>query len=116
MENIKTIPLDGTEIKAEGMGGQNTIVRNLGDTTIYASASPGVTADADGVAEIPAGGALNIYGTRGTIYLKGVGKAQLTGTDYADLNCVSAAVSGGGSSGGSSGNVITKEEIDSLFK
>ena len=120
---IKTISLSGAEIKVEGLGGQNTVIRNLGSSAVYASVSPGVMADADGVAEISAGGGVVLYGTHGTVYLSGSGKVQLTGTDYADLNCVptAAASSGGASEGGSGGGsgdgyVITKEEIDALFK
>lgn len=86
MSSIKTIALNGTEVKAEGMGGQNTIVRNLADAAIYASVSPGVTADADGVAEIPPGGGVVLYDTHGTVYLSGKGKVQLTGTDYSVAN------------------------------
>lgn len=100
MENIKTVTLSGTEIKVEGMGGQNTIVRNLGDAAIYASVSPGVTADADGVAEIPAGGGVVLYDTRGVVYLSGKGKAQLTGTDYNVVNFKVPSSSGGGGESG----------------
>lgn len=116
---IKTVTLNGGEVKAEGLGGQNTIVQNLGGSAVYASASPGIEAGADGVAEIPAGGGINLYGTNGTVYLLGSGRVQLTGTDYSDLNCVPMAASNGGSSGGGgSGDeyVITKEQIDGLFK
>lgn len=119
MSSIKTVTLSGAEVKVDGLSGQNTIVQNFGGSAVYASVSPGVAADADGVARIPAGGALNVYGTRGTIYLKGAGKVQLIGTDYSDLNSVSAAAASGGSSVGSGSDddyVITKEEIDALFK
>lgn len=119
MSNIRTVTLTGTEIKIDGLVGQNTIVHNLGGSAVYVGTAPGIVAGADGVAEIPAGGALNVYGTFGTIYLKGTGKVQLTGTDYSELNCVSAAViSGGSSSGGgdsSGGSGITKGDIDGLF-
>lgn len=117
---IKTISLSGAEVKVEGLDGQNTVIRNLGSSAVYASVSPGIVADADEVAVISAGVAINLYGTNGTVYLYGNGKVQLTGTDYADLNCVPAAAvsSGGASEGGGSGDgyVITKEEIDALFK
>lgn len=116
MANIKTLTLSAAEVKVDGIDGQNTIVQNLGNSSVYASVSPGIVANADDVAEIPAGGALNIYGTCGTIYLKGAGKVQLFGTDYADLNCVSSsAASGGSPSGGTGGCGITKEDIDKLF-
>lgn len=115
---IKTVMLSGAEVKVDGLAGQNTIVQNLGSSAVYASAAPGVAADADGVARISAGGSVNLYDTHGTVYLLGIGKVQLTGTDYSDLNSVSAAaVSSGGSVGSGSDDdyVITKEEIDALF-
>lgn len=107
MSSIKTIFLSGAEVKVDGLAGQNTIVQNLGSSAVYASAAPGIKTGADGVAEIGAGCAL-------------AGKVQLTGTDYANLNCISPSMisSGGSSEGGGSGNdyVITKEQIDALFK
>lgn len=116
MTNIKTVILSGTEIKIDGLAGQNTIIQNFGGSAVYARASPGVKAGADGVLEIPAGGGANLYGTNGTVYLLGSGKVQLTGTDYADLNYFSAVkVSSGDSSSGSTGIGITKEDIDSIF-
>lgn len=105
MINIKTITLDGTEVKAEGMGGQNTIVRNLGDTAIYASVSPGIAADADGVAEIPPGGVV-LYDTYGTVYLSGKGKVQLTGTNYDTVNFKSPSSSNDGGGGICSDDII----------
>lgn len=119
MISIKTMTLSGSEIKTEDLAGQNTIVQNLGRSTVYASTAAGVSAGADGVIEIPAGGAVNVYGTHGTIYLKGTGRVQLTGTDYAELNCVSAVSASGGSSGGGDssgeGSGLTKDDIDGLF-
>ncbi len=102
MSNIKTVFLSGEEMKVEGLVGQNTIIINK----------------SSGVIEIPAGSRDGLYGTHGTLYLSGIGKVELRGTDYSDLNCGSPSmVSGGGSSGDSGGDfVITKEEIDSLFK
>lgn len=95
--NIKTVTLDGSEVKVEGLGGQNTIVQNLGGSAVYASASPGVEAGADGVAEISAGGGINLYGTNGTVYLLGSGKVQLVGTDYSTVNFkLPSSASGGG--------------------
>lgn len=105
MANIKTVTLDGIELKVGGLDGQNAIVRNLGDAAIYASVSPGVTADADGVAEIPAGGGVVLYDTRGAVYLSGKGKAQLTGTDYNVVNFKVPSSSDGG------GGVITQNVL-----
>lgn len=119
MSSIKTVTLTGTEMKIDGLAGQNTIVQNLGSSAVYASAASEIAADADGVARISAGSSVNLYDTHGTVYLLGVGKVQLTGTDYSDLNSVSAAAVSSGSSVGSGSDddyVITKEEIDALFK
>lgn len=119
MINIKTVILSGTEVKVDGLAGQNTVIKNLGSSAVYASVSPGISPGADGVAEISAGGVENLYGTNGTVHLLGSGRVQLTGTDYSDMNCVPAVASSGGSSGGGEAGdeyVITKEQIDALFK
>ena len=106
---IKTVTLSGTELEVTGLAGQNTIIRNLGGTSVYARASPGVEPDADGVLEIPAGSAANLYGTNGTVCLLGNEKVQLTGTDYNDLNCTS--MMGGSGDAGSSG--VSQTYVDS---
>lgn len=119
MVSVKTVTLSGAPIAVEGLAGQNTIVQNLGSSAVYVSTAPGIKEGADGTAEIPAGGALNIYGTFGTLWLKGTGKVQLTGTDYSELNCVPVANGSGGSSNSSGdssgGSGITKGDIDGLF-
>lgn len=78
---IKTVTLTGSELKVEGLNGFNTFVQNLGRSVIYASKYPGISAGADNVAEIPAGGGKLISTTNGTVYLLGTGKAELTGLD-----------------------------------
>ncbi|MBD5128435.1 MAG: hypothetical protein HDT43_00695 [Ruminococcaceae bacterium] len=85
MSDIKTITLDGSETKVE-IGGQNVIVKNLGAGIIYASASPGITAEADGVAEIAGGSGEVVFDTHGSLYLLGTGRVQCTGTDYSGVN------------------------------
>ena len=81
-DSTKTvIIIDGKEVKVE-TGGKNTVVKNFGVNTIYASASPNFMAGADGVAEIQDGEEEIIYGTNGTVYLLGTGRvcrAQCTG-------------------------------------
>ncbi len=97
MSSIKTVKLSGEEIKVEGLDGQNTVIRNLGSSAVYASGSPGIAADADGVAEITAGEGVVLYDTRGTVYLSGTGKVQLTGSDYSTVNFkVPSSADGGG--------------------
>lgn len=109
---IKTVNLENAEVKAEGLGGQNTGILNLGSEPIYASASPNITAGADGVAEIPAGYGFMLYDTRGTVYLLGSGKVQLTGTDYTSVNFKSPSSSGGG---GDNPTVETMPFMDGIF-
>ena len=78
----KTIVLTGEEIRADYSGGTNAWLRNDGTATVYASTTPGITAGADGTASIPAGQAMRIDGTCGTVYLLGTGSVQLVGSDY----------------------------------
>ena len=107
---IKTIDLLGSEACVDGLGGQNVAVKNLGAGTLYASAFPNITAGADNVVEIPAGGGEIVLDARGKVYLLGVGKVQLTGTDYATPP-FTATASSGGSGGGGTGDV-SKEYVD----
>lgn len=83
---IKTIKLNGKEQMVQGLGGFNTIVHNLGSKSIYASRLPNIAAEADDVAEIPAGAAKLISTTNGTVYVLGTGKAELTGQDHDGVN------------------------------
>ncbi len=119
MNNIKTVTLNGTELKIDGLCGQNTIIINKSGGAVYASNAPGIVPEADGVIEIPAGGRDGLYGTHGTVYLSGTGKVELRGTDYSELGGGSTSARSGGS-GGSSGDtggyVTTKEAIDAMFK
>lgn len=119
-QDIRTVTLSGAEQCVEGMGGQNTTIRNDGSSTIYVSADPNIKPDADGVLAIFAGGVATYPGTNGTVYLLGTGKAQLCGTDYIDnvFTPIAAGGSSGGSGGGSDnsgGSGITKDDIDGLF-
>lgn len=97
---IKTVDLTGTEAKLSDLGGQNVAVKNLSAGTIYASAYPDITAGADNVIEIPAGGGEVVLDARGTVYLLGTGKVQCTGTNYATPNFKQPSSSGGTSGGG----------------
>lgn len=108
MNNIKTVVLEGDEIKIEGLAGQNTNIQNLGDMAVYVSASRRIVPGADGVAELPAGGSLILYDTYGTVYLLGEGRVQLTGTNR-DIMTSSSGSSG--VSGSVSG--VTQAYVDS---
>lgn len=110
MSNIETVTLDGTEIKVEGLGGQNTIITNRGTANLYASAYENITPDGDNVAAILPGGAMNLQDTNGTVYLLGTGKVQLQGTDTAYLPMSLGGASGGGDSAGSG---VSQEYVDS---
>lgn len=91
----KTIALSGAEIRADFSGGANAWLRNDGTAAVYASASAGITAGADGVVSIPAGQSVGVYGANGTVYLKGTGSVQLIGSDYSTNPFRNSAASGG---------------------
>ena len=83
---IKTVVLEGAEVCVTGLDGQNAIVKNLGEKSVFASAFAGVSEGADNVVEIPASCGEVLYGTNGTVYLSGTGKVQITGTNYDTVN------------------------------
>lgn len=95
---IKTIKLNGSEIKVTGLGGDNTEIVNNGSETIYASKLPNITAGGDDVISIPTGGIDGLYGTRGTVYLLGSGNVEVRGVDHkiSKVRC-SKIINGGGS-------------------
>ena len=102
MSDFKTVVLSGSELKVDKLGGKNTVIVNFGSAELYASAYPGIVPDGDSVAAIPAGGAVNLRDTYGTVYLLGTGKVQLMGTDYKTVNVgLTIGSSGGDISGGS---------------
>lgn len=97
MANIQTATLNGSELKVEGLGGQNTAIFNKSDSAIYASAYPNIVPEDDGVIEVPAGVRDGLYGTNGTVYLLGTGKVELRGTDYSvNFKRPSSSKGGGG--------------------
>ncbi len=114
---IKTVNLDGTEIKVENLGGYHVSVKNNGSGTLYASASPDIAEGADGVLPIGAGECACCPDCGGTIYLKGKGEVILGGV----LGIVCLFGSTGGYGSGSSGsdisgeNIATDEEIRDIF-
>lgn len=99
---VKTITLNGSEV-SQTVDGCNAWLRNDGTATVYAAAAPGVTAGADGVVSIPAGGAAPVYGVHGTVYLMGTGSVQLIGSDFSacPFKLTSTTAAGTGTSGGS---------------
>ncbi len=97
---IKTVTLSGAEVRVAGLGGQNVIVRNLGSEPALASAGAGVQQGGDGVAEIPPGGGEVIFDANGTVYLKGAGAVQVTGTNYSTVNFKTPSAGAGNADGG----------------
>ena len=91
---VKTVVLEGAEVCVTGLDGQNTIVKNLGEKSVFASAFAGVSEGADNVVEIPAACGEVLYDTHGTVYLSGTGKVQITGTNYDAVNFKSPSAAG----------------------
>lgn len=83
---VKTVVLEGAEVCVTGLDGQNAVVKNLGEKSVFASAFAGVSEGADNVVEIPASSGEVLYDTHGTVYLSGTGKVQITGTNYDAVN------------------------------
>ena len=92
--NTKTISLTGSEVKVEFYG-TNAWLRNDGTSTVYAGKTAGVTAGADGVVSVPAGGSAPVFDAHGTVYLTGTGSVLLIGSDYSENPFKSSAQSGG---------------------
>lgn len=93
MSNL-TISLTGSEVKA-GFYGTNAWLRNDGTSTVYAGKTAGVTAGADGVVSVPAGGSAPVFDAHGTVFLIGTGSVFLIGSDYSENPFKSSAQSGG---------------------
>lgn len=79
---IKTINLNGSEVKITELGGDNTEIFNNSSGNVYASKLPNITAGGDDVIAIPSGSIDGLYGTCGTVYLLGTGNVELRGVDY----------------------------------
>ena len=90
----KTIALSGAETEVHFSGG-NAWLRNDGAAVVYAAKTAGITAGADGVISIPAGGSAPVYGANGTVFLLGSGSVQLVGSDYATNPFKTSAQAGG---------------------
>ncbi|MBP1543144.1 MAG: hypothetical protein J6A16_03525, partial [Oscillospiraceae bacterium] len=75
---VKTITLDGTEGCITGLCGCYASVLNQGAATVYASPTPDITAGADGVTPVPAGGSALVE-CGDTLYLLGTGEVTAVG-------------------------------------
>ena len=70
MASEMTVTLSGSESEAQ-FNGANAWLRNDGTGTIYAGKAAGVSAGADGVVAVPAGGSAPVYGANGRVFLLG---------------------------------------------
>ena len=109
---IKTVTLEGDELKVDELGGKNTVITNQSGLTLYASAFPDVEPNNNNVATILSGGVMNLHDTNGTVYLLGTGKVQLMGTNSDELPMSALIASGSGGGGGSSGGGVSQEYVD----
>ncbi len=91
----KTITLSGTEQVLSGIGGTYACLYNGGAGTVYASPKGGITAGADGVTPVPAGGSA-IVECNGTVYLLGTGSVTAVGSSEPISFFKTAPISGGG--------------------
>lgn len=108
---IKTVHLNGTEQRVDGLGGLNTIITNRGTKTVYASAHEGITAGADGTIAIGAASKEGLPDTYGTVFLLGSGEVSLCGTDDSvNFSSPSRSSGGGGEAGG-----ITQEQLSEIL-
>ena len=106
---IKTVKLNQSEICVDGLEGYNTVITNLGSSTVYASRFPNIVAGKDNVITIPANSRDGLSDTNGKIYLLGDGVVELRGVPYsANFNSPSSSNSLGG--GGTSD--VTKQYVD----
>ena len=103
-ENATTVTLTGSEVTVEFDKNYTYFwVNNIGDSAVYASMKPDVTADKDGVITILSGtaaGTMHGYGAD-KLYLNGSGKVQVIGT-YSAFCPFKVGVKGGDGSGGTS--------------
>lgn len=107
MANEKTILLSGTEQEVK-ISGQNCDIRNDTVDIIYASRRSPVVAGEDGVISIPAGQAVELRDTCGTLYLLGTGSVALAAHDDTEpvFKCAPAG-GGGGTIDAEARNAIT---------
>lgn len=109
---IKTIILNGSEVKVSGPDGDNAEIHNFGMGTVYASKSPNITADADNVIAVSSGAIDGLTGTRGTVYLLGKGKVQVNFTDEKITRTSVSYTSGNGS--GVMQEYVDEKDADTL--
>ncbi|MDE7362971.1 MAG: hypothetical protein K2N38_13675 [Oscillospiraceae bacterium] len=112
---VKTVILDGPELKVSGPDGDNAEIHNFGMSTVYASKSPNITADADNVIAISAGAIDGLSGTHGTVYLLGKGKVQVSFTDEKiTRTSVSSVSNASGNGSGVMQEYVDEKDADTL--
>lgn len=103
-ENATTVTLTGSEVTVEFDKNYTYFwLNNIGDSAVYTSMKPNVTADKDGVITVLSGtaaGTMHGYGAD-KLYLNGSGKVQIIGT-YSAFCPFKVGVKGGDSGGGTS--------------
>lgn len=97
MAYINTIELSGGETAAEIVSCRYVCIRNRGTETVYASRTPGITADAEGVMPIEPCESVVYPDCGKTLYLLGSGKVSVVCSDSGE-NFFKPTL--GGSSGG----------------
>lgn len=97
MAYINTIELTGGETAAEIVSCRYVCIKNRGTETVYASRSPGITADSEGVMPIEPGESVVYPDCGKTLYLLGSGKVTVICSDSGE-NFFKPTL--GGSSGG----------------
>lgn len=98
--NIKTVAtVDGVNAVDFGAAASRFYwFKNIGTSTVYVSGDPDITADGDGVAELPAGGSVCIETLGGKVYVLGAGKIQIhnSGDKFCPFKIAPVATGGGG--------------------
>lgn len=121
---VKTIVLTGAEVEVPVSGGRNVIIKNNGESAIYASLTAGITPGADGVYEVQAGEVVTVEGAycvheingvidyAGSIILLGSGTVQLVTSNSVNFKPESK---GGGSGTSTDITPLSMQDIDNIL-
>lgn len=107
---VKTVILNGSEVKVSGPDGDNAEIHNFGSGTVYASKFPNIAANADNVIAVASGAIDGLTGTHGVVYLLGTGRVQVNFTD--EKITKTAAAQGGGT--GISADYVDEKDAEML--
>ena len=95
MAYINTIELSGGETAAEIVSCRYVCIKNRGTESVYASRSPGITADSEGVMPIEPGESAVYPDCGKTLYLYGSGKVTIVCSDSGENFFKTSAQAGG---------------------